>query len=104
MIQAEAARNRGGPGERPHRSRVPGWIGPQTANSSSSPAMRRTARALRRLPPGLAVAGERDAVQLHPVVDEAEAEFLRDALLQRFELVVDELDDIAGLDVDQMIV
>ena len=55
-------------------------------------------------PAGLAVAVEGDAVKLHAVVDEAEAELLGDPLLQRLELVVDELDDIAGLDVDQMVV
>ena len=38
------------------------------------------------------------------MVDEAEAELLGDPLLQRLELVVDELDDVAGLDVDQMVV
>ena len=38
------------------------------------------------------------------MVDEAEAELLGDPPLQRFELLVDELDDIAGLDVDQMVV
>ncbi len=81
MIQAEAARNHCGHGDRPNSSFVTTWIGPQTANSSSSPAIRIPARALRRTPPGLAVAGERDAVQLHSVVDEAEAELLGDALL-----------------------
>src|SRR5438309_1040316 len=35
---------------------------------------------------------------------EPEAELFGDALLQGFELVVDELDHIAGLDVDQMVV
>jgi hypothetical protein len=38
------------------------------------------------------------------VIDEAEAELLGDLALQRLELVVDELDDVAGLDVDQMVV
>jgi hypothetical protein len=38
------------------------------------------------------------------MVDEAEAEPLRDPLLQFLELLVDEFDDVAGLDVDQMIV
>ena len=38
------------------------------------------------------------------MIDEPEAELLGDALLQGFELIVDELDDIAGLDVDQMVV
>ena len=38
------------------------------------------------------------------MVDQAEAELLGDPLLQRLQLVVDELDDVAGLDVDQMVV
>ena len=52
----------------------------------------------------LAVAVEGDAVELHAMVDEAKAELLGDPFLQRFELIVDELDDVAGLDVDQMVV
>ena len=51
-----------------------------------------------------AAAVERDAVKLHPVIDEAEAKLFRDLLLQRLELLVDELDDLAGFDVDQVIV
>jgi hypothetical protein len=50
----------------------------------------------------LAVAG--DAVQLHAVIDEAKAELLGDSFLQRFELVIDEFDDVAGFDVDEMVV
>src|SRR3954452_3553082 len=38
------------------------------------------------------------------MVDEAEAELLRDALLQLLQLVVDELDDVSRLNVDQMVV
>src|SRR3954447_18337623 len=53
---------------------------------------------------GLAIAVEGDAVELHPMIDEAEAKALGDALLKRLQLVVDELDDPAGLDVDQMVV
>src|SRR4051794_36228166 len=53
---------------------------------------------------GLAVAVEPDAVKLHAMVDEAEAKALGDAFLQGLELVVDELDHIARLDVDQMVV
>src|SRR6476660_7651832 len=45
-----------------------------------------------------------DAVQLHPVIDEAEAEPFGDLLLERLELVVGEFDHLAGLDVDQMVV
>ena len=50
------------------------------------------------------IAVEGDAVQLHAMVDEAEAELLGDPLLQCFQLVVDELDHVAGFDVDQMVV
>ena len=69
---------------------------------SSRPAIRRTARAFR--PGALPIAIERNSVQLHPVIDEPEAELLGDALLKQLQLVVDELDDVAGLDVDQMVV
>src|SRR5215210_7664790 len=53
---------------------------------------------------GSAIAVEGDAVKLHSVIDEAEAELLGDALLKRLELFIDELDDIARFDVDQVIV
>src|SRR5689334_19744789 len=74
------------------------------AKRRTSPAMRATARAFGRAGGGSAIAVERDAVELHPVIDEAEAELLGDPFLQGFELVVDELDDVSGLDVDQMVV
>src|SRR5690348_912158 len=77
------------------------WIGAMTTNSSSRPAIRRTARAFRA--GALPVAIERDPVELHAVIDEAEAELLGDPLLEHLELVIDELDDVAGLDVDQMV-
>src|SRR5690242_4164776 len=64
--------------------------------------MRRIARAFR--PGALSVAIERNSVELHAVIDEAEAELLGDPLLEHLELIVDELDDVAGLDVDQMVV
>ena len=38
------------------------------------------------------------------MVDQTEAEPRRDAPLQLFQLLVDELDDVAGFDVDQMVV
>ena len=38
------------------------------------------------------------------MIDEAEAELRGDPPLQLLQLLVDELDDIAGLDVDQMVV
>src|SRR3569623_1043635 len=47
---------------------------------------------------------ERDAGQFHAMVDETEAELLGDRFLQLLELGIDELDHLAGLDVDQMIV
>ena len=103
-IQPAAPRNQGGQAERPSRSLVAMWIGAQTANSRISPATRAAARALRRAAAALAFAVEGDSVELHPVVDEPEAELFGDALLQRLELVVDELDHIAGFDVDQVVV
>ena len=99
--QATPARKRLGQDERRSRALVARWIGAITANSPKAAAMRATARAFGR---GLAVAIERDAVELHAMVDEAEAEFLRDPLLQGLELIVDELENIARLDVDQMVV
>src|SRR5215210_5984546 len=74
----------------------------QSRNQSPRPASR--AKARRREDGCSAIAVEGDAVQLHAVIDEPEAELLGDPLLQRLELVVDELDDVAGLDVDQMVV
>src|SRR5438270_2219349 len=76
-------------------------MGAIAANSASAPTTRATARALGLR---LAVAAEGDAVKLHSMVDEAEAELLRDPLLQCLELIVDEFDDITGFDVDQMVV
>jgi len=55
-------------------------------------------------PPPLAVSVEGDAVKLHPMVDEAEAELLGDPPLKRLQLLVHELHDIAGFDVDEMVV
>src|SRR6478672_11319843 len=102
MIHAAAARKRLGQPERRKMSLVATWIGATVANRRTSPAMRRTARGFSRTPSAFAI--ERDSVQLHPVVDEAEAELLGDALLKLLQLVIDELDHIARLDVDQMIV
>src|SRR4051794_36279012 len=66
--------------------------------------MRRNARAFNRTPATLTVAGKGDAVELHAMVDEPEAKLLRDPFLKAFEFVVDEFDDVAGLDVDQVVV
>ena len=60
--------------------------------------MRRAARAFIRTRLPLSI--ERDSVKLHSVIYEAKAELLGDALLKRLELVVYELDDVPGLDVD----
>ena len=50
------------------------------------------------------VAFEADAIQFHPVIDEAIAQLLGDLLLQRLQLGVDEFDHLAAFDVDQVIV
>ena len=49
----------------------------------------------------LAVNG--DAVKFHAMVDQAEAKLFGDPLLEKFKLLVDELDHVAGFDVDQMV-
>src|SRR3546814_14480562 len=47
---------------------------------------------------------ERDAIKLHAVIDEAEAQPLGDLLLELLKLGIDEFEHLAGLDVDQVIV
>ena len=81
-------------------------------DADDEPGDDRGSRATRNCVPQLAGVGTEaqfsrprdDAVKLHPVIDEAEAEPLGDPLLQLLELLVDELDHLAGLDVDQMVV
>src|SRR5687768_9662137 len=73
-----------------------------SANQPPSAAIRSAARQMDE--GGSAAAVEGDAVQLHAMVDEAEAKLLGDPLLQLFQVLVDELDHFAGLDVDQMVV
>ena len=100
QIQAVPARKRLGQPDLPVASFVARCSGRQSSSHSSSATTR--ARAIGRDGCGsaLAVAVERDAVKLHPMIDEAEAELLGDPPLQRFKLLVDELDDLAGLDID----
>ena len=117
-VRAGRVRRRRGPGRRrstPLRrgsgaarasGRRTAWMQMRAAadeQPAASAAIRATA-SRRETARGLAVAVEGDAVELHPVVDEPEAELLGDPLLQLFQLLVDELDDLAGLDVDQMVV
>src|SRR5437867_4226066 len=85
MIQAAAPRNHCGHGERRSNSFVATCTGAQKTNKASSPAIRSTARALRRTPTGLAIAVEGDAVKLHAMIDEPEAELFGDPFLQRFQ-------------------
>src|SRR6185369_14139173 len=103
-IHAAAARKRGGQPERPSRRRFTICAGAQDRKSRTTAPRRRIARRFGRVALPLAIAVEGDAVQLHSVIHEAEAELLRDALLEHLELVIDELDDVPGLDVDQMVV
>ena len=102
---AAAPRKRRGQGERrPNALARAGAAARRARNSSASrgdaraPARQRDERGAQRS------RSSGDAVELHAVVDEAEAELLGDPPLQRLELLVDELDDLAGLDVDQMVV
>src|SRR3954471_3920101 len=103
MIQAAAPRKRGGQGEARNSNLVATWTGTTSRNSRTSPKMRRAARAFIPTTGDLAIAIFSDAVKLHAMVHEAEAELLRDAFLKGFQLVVDEFDHVARLDVDQMI-
>ena len=75
-----------------------------TANNSRRRTLRIAARSWDVSDAASAVAVEGDAVQLHAMIYEAEAELFGDPLLQQLQLLVDELDDRAGLDIDQMIV
>ena len=103
-IQRRCARKRRGHGERPSSSlrRDVNRRADEEQQDQPGNAQDRARRSAVRA--GSAIAVEGDAVELHAVVDEAEAELLGDPLLQHFELLVDELDDIAGFDIDQMIV
>src|SRR3982750_1558253 len=103
-VQAAAARKRGGHGERPVIKRVSKCSGASATNSRISPVTRSTASTVTAAGLELAIAVEGDAVQLHTMVDEAEAEPFGDPLLQLLEIVVDEFDHSAGFDVDQMVV
>src|SRR5438128_1760475 len=104
ISHATAPRNCGGTGERPSRSLVAICTGAHSTNNKMTAATRSAARTGDEPLGVLTIAVLGDAVQLHAVIDEAEAELLGDALLKRFELVIDEFDDVAGLNVDQMIV
>ena len=79
-------------------------MGPTVANNSRSKRLRTAARSWELSDGALAVAVERDAVQLHPMVNEPEAELLGNPPLKRLQLFVDELDDVSRLHVDQVIV
>ena len=79
MIQALAARKRFGQPEAPNSNLVRMWTGAAAASSRPRRPMRMPARSGE--PFGLAVAVESDAVQLHPVIDEAKPELLGDPLL-----------------------
>ncbi len=53
---------------------------------------------------GSVLAIEADAVKLHPVIDQPIAELLGNLPLQCLQLGIDEFDDLAGFDVDQVVV
>lgn len=50
-----------------------------------------------------ALAIERDAIEFHAVVNEAEAKPFGNDLLQGFQFWIDKFDDAAGFNVDQMV-
>ena len=47
---------------------------------------------------------ERDTIEFHPVINEAEAKLFSDLPLQGFKLGIDKLDNTASLDINQMVV
>src|SRR3546814_1120575 len=73
-------------------------------SSASTIAARRTTERQVIGARSVALAIEGDTIKFHAVIDEAIAEPFGDDLLQRLELRIDEFDDLAGLDVDQMVV
>src|SRR3546814_1227141 len=73
-------------------------------SSASTIAARRTTERQVIGARSVALAIEGDTIKFHAVIDEAIAEPFGDDLLQRLELRIDEFDDLAGLDVDQMAV
>ena len=102
MIRAAAARNRGGHGDRRPPIMAIRCGGTINSNSPSSPPSLSAARHRDEDRSASAIAS--DAIKLHSVVDQAEAEPVGDPALQFLEFLVDEFDDLAGLDVDQMVV
>ena len=99
MCAAIARKVRGQP-DFPNSSLVATWIGPITANSNRSRTLRIAARNCELLAAVLAVALEGDAVELHAVIDEAEAELFGNALLELLQFLVDEFDHRTRFDVD----
>src|SRR3546814_1331451 len=51
-----------------------------------------------------ALARKRNAIKLHPVVDQPEAKLFGDLALKFFQIGIDKLDHLARFDIDQMIV
>ncbi len=72
-----------------------------TRNQPPNAAIRTAARQRDDGASAVAIAG--DAIELHAMVDQAVAEPVGDPPLQLFELLVGEFDDLAGLDIDQMV-
>ena len=107
LVQLTESRNRRGQGDGRPKSRQILWSTTPTIRliATTSNRARKTncpttkAAGLRRSI--LAVDG--NAIKLHAVVDEAVAEFFRDDFLQRLKLGVDKFDDLAGFDIDQMV-
>ena len=101
QILAAAPRNRLGQGERPSRFLEKMWIGVSVMNKPRRPAIR--TQRMKAEGCGSALAVNAYAVKFHAMVDQPEAEPRRDAALKLFQFFVDELDDVAGFDVDQMV-
>ena len=100
QIQATPARKRRGQLEVPEALAMR-WGMTHSKNHPAIAAMREAAR--HRDEGGLVAAIAGDAIELHAMIDQAEAEPVGNPPLQFLEFLVGELDDLAGLDVDQMV-
>ena len=101
-IRAAPRRNRLGHGDLRPLRRARRCGGRQI--KKKSPRLAILAKARQRDDLGSAFADGRDAIKLHAVVNQAIAEFFGNAPLEHFKFFVDELNDFASLDVNQMVV
>src|SRR3546814_20100934 len=94
QMGAALPRNRRGQGEGRGNGRHSPWAATQAMRARTRPASLRPTRS-RSATSILAI--ERDAIKLHAVIDEAEAQPLGDLLLELLKLGIDEFEHLSGL-------